>query len=233
MADPAEPIRVVIADDAYVVRAGLVATLEAAPEIEVVGVCSDGNELSAAVAATHPEVVITDVRMPPSGEGEGIVIATRLREAAPEVGVIVLTQYIESAYAVALMEKGTSHRAYLLKDRIGNRGELLDAIRSVAAGGSVIDPAVVEVLIEGRARDPASPLDELTPREREVLAQIAQGKSNAAIAASLVLTKRAIEKHVNSIFAKLGLPGSETVSRRVKATLMFLADAAQQPESRP
>jgi DNA-binding NarL/FixJ family response regulator len=233
VADPAQPIRVVIADDAYVIRAGLAATLEAAPEVEVVGVCADGTELTATIASTHPDVVITDVRMPPSGEGEGIVIAARLREAAPDVGVIVLSQYTESAYAVALMEGGTSRRAYLLKDRISNRSELLGAIRSVAAGGSVIDPAVVEVLIAGRARDPTSPLDELTPREREVLAQIAQGRSNAAIAASLFLTKRAIEKHVNSIFAKLDLPGPETTSRRVKATLMFLTDAAQQPGAPP
>jgi DNA-binding NarL/FixJ family response regulator len=227
MADPDPPVRVVIADDAYVIRAGLAATLEAMPEVELVGVCSDGTELTAAIATTRPDVVITDVRMPPSGEGEGIAIAARLRESAPEVGVIVLTQYIESAYAVALMEGGTSRRGYLLKDRISNRAELLDAIRSVAAGGSVIDPAVVEMLIAGHARDPASPLDELTPREREILAQIAEGKSNAAIAASLVLTKRAIEKHVNSIFAKLDLPGPETVSRRVQATLIFLADTAR------
>ena len=227
MATHAQPIRVAIADDAYVVRAGLAAMLETAPEVEVVGVCADGNELGSTIASARPEVVITDVRMPPSGDGEGIAIATRLRERAPEVGVIVLTQFVESAYAVALMEGGTSRRAYLLKDRVTNRGELLDAIHAVAAGGSVVDPAVVEVLIEGRAREPASPLDALTPREREILAQIAQGKSNAAIAASLVLTKRAVEKHVNSIFAKLDLPGPETVSRRVKATLMFLADTHQ------
>ena len=219
----AQPIRVVIADDAYVVRAGLAATLEGSPDVEVVGVCSDGTELSAMIATTNPQVVITDVRMPPSGEGEGIAIAAHLRETAPEVGVIVLTQYVESAYAVALMEGGTSRRAYLLKDRIANRAELIDAVRSVAAGGSVIDPAVVEVLIEGRAREPASPLDELTPREHEILAEIAQGKSNAAIAASLFLTKRAVEKHVNSIFSKLDLPGPESVSRRVKATLLFLS----------
>ncbi len=227
MADPEQSVRVVIADDAYVIRTGLAATIEAMPGVELVGICSDGTELSAAIATTRPDVVITDVRMPPSGQGEGIAIAARLRESAPEIGVIVLTQYIEAAYAVALMEGGTSRRGYLLKDRISNRGELLEAIRSVAAGGSVIDPAVVEMLIEGHVRDPASPLDQLTPREREILAQIAEGKSNAAIAASLFLTKRAIEKHVNSIFAKLDLPGPETVSRRVQATLIFLADTAQ------
>jgi DNA-binding NarL/FixJ family response regulator len=204
---------------------GIAATLDAAPEVDVVGVCADGDELSAAIASTHPQVVITDVRMPPSGDGEGIRIAARLRETAPEIGVIVITQYVEAAYAVALMEGGTSRRAYLLKDRITSRAEVLHAIRTVAVGGSVIDPAVVEVLIEGRLRDPTSPLDDLTDREREILAQIAQGKSNAAIAESLILTKRAVEKHVNSIFAKLDLPGPETVSRRVKATLMFLAES--------
>jgi len=225
VAEPATPIRVVIADDAYVVRAGIAASLEAAPEIDVVGLCADGDELTATIASTRPDVVITDLRMPPSGDGEGILIASRLRETAPEIGVIVITQYVEAAYAVALMEGGTSRRAYLLKDRISSRAEVLQAIHAVAAGGSVIDPAVVEVLIDARLRDPTSPLDELTEREREILGQIAQGKSNAAIARSLFLTKRAVEKHVNSIFSKLALPGPETVSRRVKATLMFLAES--------
>jgi len=216
-------VRVVIADDAYVIREGLVATLSRAPEIEVVGVCSDGKELIETIAAVHPEVVITDVRMPPSGDGEGIRVAAQLRQSNPQVGVIVLTQYIEAAYAVSLMDGGTEGRAYLLKDRIRDRTELLRAISAVASGGSVVDPSVVEVLIEGRARAAGSPLTALTPREREILAEIAEGKSNAAIAESFVLTKRAVEKHVNSIFAKLDLRGSENVSRRVKAALMFLA----------
>src|SRR4030081_434574 len=199
---PSDRIRVVIADDAYVIREGLAATLSLAPEVELVGVCSDGNELSAMITAEHPDVVITDVRMPPSGDGEGIRIASRLRESDPETGVIVLTQYLESAYAVSLMYAGTSRRAYLLKDRIQDRAELLRAIHSVASGGSVIDPEVVEMLIQSRVRAAESPLAELTSREREILAEIAQGKSNAAIAQSYVLTKRAVEKHVNSIFAK-------------------------------
>jgi DNA-binding NarL/FixJ family response regulator len=223
-ATPSERIRVVIADDAYLIREGLAATLSLAPEIELVGLCSDGNELSACIAAERPDVVITDVRMPPSGDGEGIRIASHLRDSDPEVGVIVLTQYVDSAYAVSLMRAGTSRRAYLLKDRLRDRAELLRAIRSVAAGGSTIDPAVVEVLIEGRVRAADSPLAQLTSREREILAEIAQGKSNAAIAQSFVLTKRAVEKHVNSIFAKLDLPGPESVSRRVKAALLFLAE---------
>ena len=219
-----EPIRVVIADDAHVIREGLAATLSTAPDIELVGICSDGNELSAAIAAQHPDVVITDLRMPPGGDNEGIRIASRLRKTDPDVGIIVLSQYVESAYAVALMEDGASGCAYLLKDRIHDREELLSGIRAVAARGSVLDPCVIEALIEGRAREANSPLAVLTPREREILAEIAEGKSNAAIAHSFVLTKRAVEKHVNSIFAKLDLPGPETVSRRVKVALLFLAE---------
>src|SRR5689334_4557977 len=168
MPEPAEPIRILIADDAYVIREGIAAALETEPEIEVVAMCADGDELRAAIGTTHPEVVITDARMPPSGEGEGVRIAARLRETAPEIGVILLTQYIESAYAIALMDGGTSRRAYLLKDHVASRAQLLDVIRSVAAGGSVIDPLVVEALIQGRVADPASAIDQLTPREQEI-----------------------------------------------------------------
>jgi DNA-binding NarL/FixJ family response regulator len=220
----AATIRVVIADDAYVIREGLAATLSREPDIELVGSCSDGNELNKAIAAEHPDVVITDVRMPPGGDGEGIRIASRLRESDPNVGVIVLTHYIESAYAVALMQGGSSGRAYLLKDRIRDRAELVSDIRAVAAHGSVLDPWVIEALIEGLTKEADSKLAALTSREREILAEIAEGKSNAAIAESLVLTKRAVEKHVNSIFAKLDLPEPGSVSRRVKAALLFLAD---------
>jgi DNA-binding NarL/FixJ family response regulator len=220
---PAGLIRVVIADDAHVIREGLAATLSAAPDIEVVAICSDGNELRAAIAAEHPDVVITDIRMPPGGDGEGLRIASGLRKSDPEVGVVVLTQYVESAYAVALMRDGSSGRGYLLKDRVRNRQELLNDIRIVAAHGSVLDPAVIEALIEGRAREADSPLARLTPREREILAELAEGKSNSAIAESLVVTKRAVEKHVNSIFAKLDLARTDSVSRRVKAALVFLA----------
>jgi DNA-binding NarL/FixJ family response regulator len=220
----ARPIRVVIADDAYVIREGLVATLSSEPDIELVGCCSDGNELTQAIAAQRPDVVITDVRMPPGGDGEGIRIASSLRVSHPDVGVIVLTHYVESAYAVALMQGGSSGRAYLLKDRIRDRAELVSDIRAVAARGSVLDPWVIEALIEDRTREADSELAALTSREREVLAEIAEGKSNAAIAESLVLTKRAVEKHVNSIFAKLDLPEPDSVSRRVTAALLFLAD---------
>jgi DNA-binding NarL/FixJ family response regulator len=224
-------IRVAFADDAYVIREGLAATLSAEPEIELTGVCSDGNELRAVIAAERPHVIITDMRMPPSGDGEGIRIVEHVRESDPEMGVILLTQYVEPAYAVALMQEGTSRRGYLLKDRIRERGELLRAIRTIASGGSVIDPMVVEALIESRVRATSSPLTQLTSREREILGEIAQGKSNAAIAQSFVLTKRAVEKHVNSIFAKLDLPGPESVSRRVKAALLFLAERGQRRDT--
>ncbi len=227
---PDRPIRVIAAEDSYVVREFLTSMLESAPEVELVAVCSDGNELDAALASVRPDVLITDIRMPPSGREEGIRVAARLRASDPEVGVVVLSQYAEPEYAVALLEAGSGRRAYLLKERIRNREELIDAIATVARGGSVIDPKIVDVLIEARARPARSPLAELTPRERELLGEIAAGKSNGAIAESLVLTKRAVEKHVNSIFSKLGLPEDQDISRRVKATLMYLAD--QDGESR-
>lgn len=218
------PIRVIAAEDAYVVREFLSTTLEAAPEVELVAVCSDRKELDQALASNRPDVLITDIRMPPSGADEGIRVAAALRESDPEIGVVVLSQYAEPAYAVALLESGSGRRAYLLKERIRNRQELIGAIQAVARGGSVIDPKIVDVLIEARAKRARSPLAELTPRELELLSQIAAGKSNGAIAAQLVLTKRAVEKHVNSIFSKLGLPEDSDVSRRVKATLMYLAE---------
>lgn len=217
-------IRVAAADDSLLIRESLATMLGAEPGIELVGICSDGRELERTIELEHPEVVIVDIRMPPSKTDEGIRIAARLRETRPEVGVLVLSQYAEAAYALTLLESGSSRRAYLLKERIRDRDELLRAIRTVAEGGSVIDPQVVDALIEARARAARSPLAQLTPRERELLGEIAEGKSNAAIAESLVLTKRAVEKHVNSIFAKLGLPEAQDVSRRVKATLMYLAE---------
>jgi DNA-binding NarL/FixJ family response regulator len=214
----------VVADDSVVIREGLRAMLGTQPGIELVGVGADGDELDRLIASERPDVVVADLRMPPSGEREGIRVASRLRESDPRVGVVILSQFVEPAYALELMAGGSSGRAYLLKDLIGEAPELTRAIQAVSGGGSAIDPAVVDVLIQARAREASSPLAELTPREREILAAIAEGKSNAAIAESLVLTKRAVEKHVNSIFAKLGLASSENVSRRVKAALMFLAE---------
>jgi DNA-binding NarL/FixJ family response regulator len=221
-ADP--PIRVVVAEDSYVIREFLTQALSAAPGVELVAVCTNGKELQTAIDTWEVDVVLTDIRMPPSRTDEGTRIAARLRETHPHVGVVVLSQYAEPAYALSLLEHGTGGRAYLLKERIRNKEELLDAIEAVAGGGSVIDPVIVDVLIASRARAAKSRLAELTPRERELLAEIAAGKSNGAIAESLVLTKRAVEKHVNSIFAKLNLPETQDVSRRVKATLIFLSE---------
>jgi DNA-binding NarL/FixJ family response regulator len=221
---PDGPIRVVAADDSYLIRESLTVMLASEPEIELVGVCSNGKELEACVAAERPAVVILDIRMPPSGTDEGVRVANRLRETNPEIGVLVLSQYAEAAYALALLESGSARRAYLLKERIRDKAELVRAVTTLARGGSVIDSQIVDVLIEARARVARSPLAELTPRERELLGEIAEGKSNAAIAESLVLSKRAVEKHVNAIFAKLNLRDAQDVSRRVKAALVYLAE---------
>jgi DNA-binding NarL/FixJ family response regulator len=178
------------------------------------------------MSADRPDVILSDIQMPPSNTDEGIRLAHHLRRHHPATGLIVLSQYAEPPYVLALLEHGSDRRGYLLKERIHERGQLVSAIDTVARGGSVIDPRIVELLVEGKARARQSPLAELSPRERDVLAEMAEGKSNAAIAESLVLTKRAVEKHINSIFIKLGLAGSEDVSKRVKATLMFLAETA-------
>ena len=217
-------LRVVVAEDSFLIRELLSEMLEGAPEVELMDVCSNGKELLAAVARSHPDVVLLDIRMPPSGDNEGIRAAARIRETDPEIGVVVLSQYAEPSYALALLEQGTSRRAYLLKERLRSKEDLIGAIEAVATGGSVIDPSVVDVLIEARVRARDTRLSQLTAREREVLAEIATGKSNGAIAEKLVLTKRAVEKHVNSIFSKLDLPDSEDTSRRVKATLIYLAE---------
>src|SRR3984885_4691456 len=224
--DSTDPIHVGFAEDSYVIREFLTATLSAAAEVELVAVCTNGKELQTAIDTWDPDVVLTDIRMPPSGAEEGVRIARSLRETHPEVGVVVLSQYAEPAYAIRLLEHGTGGRAYLLKERIRNKEQLLDAIKAVARGGSVIDPIIVDVLIEARSRAAKSQLSQLTSRERELLAEIAAGKSNSAIAESLVLTKRAVEKHINAIFSKLNLPETQDVSRRVKATLIFLSEEA-------
>jgi len=221
-------LRIALAEDNYIVREGLEQVLRGDEEIEVIASCADMPELLAAVAADPPEVVLTDIRMPPDGEDAGIQIAARLRETNPEIGVVVLSQYSEPGYVLRLLDAGSEGRAYLLKERIGDRGELTRAIRAVAAGSSVIDPKIVEVLVKARARAENSPLTEMTPRELDVLAALAEGKSNAAIAEDLVLTKRAIEKHINAIFLKLDLtysPEAEQISKRVKAALIFLAES--------
>jgi DNA-binding NarL/FixJ family response regulator len=218
-------VRVVLAEDSLIVREGIQELLSSSPTTDVVAACEDADSLLAAVESHDPDVVLTDIRMPPTRTDEGIRIAARLRDSHPGVGVVVLSQFSEPTYVLSLLESGSDGRGYLLKERVHNRGELVSAIDAVAQGGSVIDPKIVEVLVEAKARAASSPLGRLTPREYEVLAQIAQGKSNTAIADSLYLTKRAVEKHINSIFMKLGLAASDDVSKRVKATLLFLAES--------
>ena len=218
-------IRVVLAEDSFLVREGLEQLLESSATVEVVASCGDVDSLFEAIERERPDVVLSDIRMPPTRTDEGIRLASRLRESHPEIGVIILSQYSEPSYVLELLELGSDGRGYLLKERVHDRGQLISAIDTVSRGGSLIDPKIVEVLVAARSRAEHSPLLELTVREREVLAEIAAGKSNSAIAESLVLTKRAVEKHINSIFMKLGLASGEDVSKRVTATLLYLAQA--------
>jgi DNA-binding NarL/FixJ family response regulator len=222
----AAPLRVALADDSYLMRQAVNQVIEYQSGLEVVASCEDGEALLAAVERERPDVVVTDVRMPPSGDDEGIRVAQRLRQEHPEIGVVVLSQYAEPRYGLELLAGGAEGRAYLLKDRVHDGNELHAAIEVVARGGSMIDPAILRLLLESEERRNDSPLADLTPREREVLAAMAAGKSNAAIAEELVLTKRAVEKHVGAIFLKLGLPDEDQVSRRVAAVLLYLADRA-------
>jgi len=219
-------IRIVLAEDNLLIREGVRRLLEVPEGLELVAVCGDYDALLLAVEREQPDVVITDIRMPPTSTDEGIRADEWLRQTHPRIGVVVLSQYDDPDYALALLEAGSSRRAYLLKERIANPDHLTGAVHAVARGGSVIDPKVVEALVAERARATHSPLGDLTPREREVLAGMAQGKNNAAIAESLTLTPRAVEKHINAIFSKLPLDDPRAVDRRVTAVLLFLADHA-------
>ena len=219
------PIRLVLADDHYLVREGVRRLLETRPDFEVVAVCDDLDSLLAAVAAERPDVVVTDIRMPPGSTDEGIQAAERLRETDPEVGVVVLSQYANPSYALALLEGGSARRAYLLKERLTDLDQLEAAIRAVAEGGSVIDAKVVDALVAEKGRGEASPLRELTVRERDVLREMAEGKNNAAIAGALFLTERSVEKVIHSIFLKLGLTWEPAVNKRVKAVILYLAES--------
>ena len=217
------PIRVVVAEDNYLVREGTRRLLEDSGAIEVLAAVGDGEELCDAVRRLGPDAVLTDIRMPPTGTDEGVRAANLIRESHPSVGVVVLSQYVEPDYALALLEHGSDGRAYLLKERVSDVDVLRRAIEAVATGGSVIDPRVVEALVTARAR-PQSPLDFLTPRESEVLAEMALGRNNAGIGAALGLSERAVEKHINSLFAKLGVTSEPDVHRRVKAVLLHLSE---------
>ena len=220
------PIRLVVAEDHYLVREGIRRMLETEPDLEVTAVCGDLESLLAAVDASRPDVVVTDIRMPPGGIDEGIQAAERLRATNPEIGVVVLSQYANPSYALALLDGGSERRAYLLKERVDDVGQLVAAIRAVAHGGSVIDPKVVDALVAENTRDEESRLNQLTPRERDVLREMAEGKNNAAIAAALFLTERSVEKVIHSIFLKLGLTWETAVHKRVKAVILYLADSS-------
>jgi DNA-binding NarL/FixJ family response regulator len=214
-------VRVVIAEDSALLRAGLVRLLEDAG-LEVVAQAGDAEDLLRKVRAHKPDVAITDIRMPPSHTDEGLRAALVIRGELPETGVLVLSQYVDEAYAFELLSGSTEGVGYLLKDRVADVDALLEGVRRVAAGGSALDPEVVTHLLGRRRRD--DPLDALTAREREVLALMAEGRSNRAIAAELVVTERAVEKHVTSIFSKLGLPASTADHRRVLAVLAYLRE---------
>ena len=218
-------IRLVLAEDHLIVREGVRRLLETQHDVEVAAACGDLDSLLAAVDAEEPDVVLTDIRMPPGNTDEGIQAAIRLRETSPEVGVVVLSQYATPTFVLALLEGGSEGRAYLLKERVKDLDQLVGAIHAVAAGGSVMDPKVVEALVAENARAEGSPLNDLTPRERDVLREMAEGKNNAAIGEALVLTERSVEKVIHSIFLKLGLTWETAVHKRVKAVILYLAES--------
>jgi len=216
-------ITVAIAEDSMLVREGLERLIDRDDDLTLTGSCADLASLEALLESAPPEVLVTDVRMPPDFADEGIQAAVRLRSSHPQMGVVVLSQYCEPAYASALLADGSAGRAYLLKERVSEPGQLADAVKMVAAGGSVVDPHVVEALVSASSPRASSPLSQLTAREMEVLDQVAQGKSNAAVAAALFLSERAVEKHINALFPKLGLLPMPDVNRRVAAVLMHLS----------
>lgn len=216
-------VRIVIAEDNLLIREGAIRLLEAHPDIDVCAACDDLPSLLDAVAAHAPDVVVTDIRMPPTHTDEGIRASEHLRETSPATGVVVLSQFADPIYVMALLDGGSQGRAYLLKERLAAADQLVAAIHEVARGGSMIDQKVIDALVQAQAGKARSPLDALTDREREILSEMAQGKNNAGIAASLFITDRAVEKHINSIFSKLGLSEEKDVHRRVKAVLLFLA----------
>jgi DNA-binding NarL/FixJ family response regulator len=218
------PVRVVVAEDSYLVREALVRLLSADPRVQVEGVAADYDSALGLVGKFCPDVVVTDVRMPPSQTDEGIRLAAALRVSHPGTGVVVLSQYTSPAYALALVEAGSRGRGYLLKERVAELDQLVHAIHVVAAGGSVLDPVMVDSLVAARNAGPGA-LSRLTLREQQVLREIASGSSNRAVAATLVVSPRAVEKHINSIFAKLGLAGDPSVDHRVKAVLLFLSES--------
>lgn len=217
-------LRVVFAEDNYLVREGTAALLGSVEDVELVESVSDRDALLAAVDRHRPDVVLTDIRMPPTHTTEGIEAAKRIRAEHPSTGVVVLSQFAEDEYAYELLRDGAAGLGYLLKERVADLDELVRALHEVSRGGSVLDPKVVEGLVLRKDRLAHSPLAQLTEREREVLEQMAQGRNNAAIAKALFLTERAVEKHINSLFHKLDLSEESDVHRRVMAVLAFLRE---------
>ncbi|MFC7724539.1 response regulator [Nocardioides sp. GCM10028917] len=215
-------LRVVFADDNYLVRSGTAALLATSPDIELVETVSDPASLLVAVNTHQPDVVLTDIRMPPTFTTEGIDVAKQIRSRYPAIGVVVLSQYVEEEYAFDLLEDGVSGLGYLLKERVSEIDEVVRALHEVARGGSALDPKVVEGLLRRGSERASSPLLGLTDRETEVLQRMATGLSNAAIAAQLYMSERAVEKHITSVFQKLGLSEESQVNRRVSAVLAFL-----------
>jgi DNA-binding NarL/FixJ family response regulator len=215
-------LRVVVADDNVFIRNGIAAMIDMIDDMELVAECSDLPELRNAVADHRPDLVVTDIQMPPTLTDEGIVAAIEIRAERDDVGVLVLSQYVEPEYVMMLFEGGSDGLGYLLKERVADLDEFERAIRSVASGQSAVDPKVVDVLVSSRSQRP-SEIDQLTPRETEVLGLIAEGLNNAAIADRLVLGDKAVAKHINGIFSKLGLSEEDEVHRRVKAVLLWLA----------
>jgi DNA-binding NarL/FixJ family response regulator len=215
-------LRVVFADDNYLVREGVSALLAEVDEIELVDTAADPHSLMKSVVEHQPDAVLTDIRMPPTHTNEGIEAAKRIRAEHPKVGVVVLSQYVEEDYAFELLENGVEGLGYLLKERVSDLEELVRALHEVARGGSALDPKVVEGLLSRKASEASSPLLGLTVREREVLQEMATGRNNATIAKTLFMSDRAVEKHIGSVFQKLGLIDEAEVNRRVMAVLAFL-----------
>ena len=214
-------LRVVFADDNFLVREGVAALLNESDEIELVDTVGDPNSLIKAVAEHRPDAVLTDIRMPPTHTNEGIEAAKRIRTEFPETGVVVLSQYVEDDYALDLLADGVGGLGYLLKERVSDLDALVRALGEVSRGGSALDPKVVEALLARRSSDAQSPLELLSEREREVLQEMAAGRNNGAIAKTLYMSERAVEKHISAIFTKLGLNDEGEVNRRVMAVLAY------------
>ena len=220
-------LRIVLGEDNFLVREGIRRLLSSEPDIEVVSAAGDLDELLGIIDTALPDVVLTDIRMPPEHSDEGIQAAKYCRDRHPDMGVILLSQYVDPAYVRVLLAQGTDRRGYLLKERISQLDDLLLALREVDKGGSALDPKVVETLLVARANEPSGELARITPREREVLAAMAQGHTNTVIAKQLYLSIRAVEKHINSIFSKLGLTGDQESHPRVRAVLLYLSEGTR------